>query len=660
VNLFKNIFFCALLIVSIDSNAQLPGRAGRLGGFSGSTGGRQSGLGNNSSNNGNQQNGTENTNDKPKKGKILDDSTKQIYGPKTVKYFKESDIFNNRKAFYSIDTLFANIHKFNFLQTTSNFIQDLGNMGTAARAVFYVPITQLGTQLGYNAFDAYFLKSNEIRYFDTKSPYTDMQYTTGGNGDQLLKFDFNRSVNNRWNVGLQLQNFVGAKQYSNFGGRAQNAIKNWNVIVHNSYFSKDSNYTILANFNYLKHTSADDGGVNVSNNASGGIASEDPLLTSANTEQNHKQVHVYQQYALANGFQLYHILDVVRQNNFFIDQNYSTGLISGIYKNLNKKADSTGLDSLFRKYRLIENKIGIKGFIKGFNYRAYFRRRDYKLTDSLDKKIVANSLIKKSENFMGGWLNYYFKDSTKAFAEAEYLIGRDVNLRVEYLRKHINLGYYTVLSSPNLMQTQFSSDLASWKTAFNNVFSNNFYGNLNYKFKNFVFNPSFNYSLIKNHIYFDSLASPKQESSIITILQTGGGIKYQYKKFGSFNQVFITAKTGPDLIRIPTVFINSQITYDFKYAKLLDLQVGLEMHYKSAYYADAYLPITQQFYLQNSLKIKPGILADVFINIKLNRVRLMVKYAQLNNLIFGDYYVAPRFKGLKNAVSFGVYWPLFD
>ncbi len=130
---------------------------------------------------------------------------------------------------------------------------------------------------------------------------------------------------------------------------------------------------------------------------------------------------------------------MVRQNNTFLDGNYSTGFSNGVYKTITAlgSAQESPADTLFRKYRLIENKIGIKGFIRGFNYRAHFRRRDYKNIDSLNTNFVLTSLLKRSENFVGSWVNYYFKDSTKAFAEAEYLLGKDFNLRFEYDRKHL-------------------------------------------------------------------------------------------------------------------------------------------------------------------------------------------------------------------------------
>ena len=47
--------------------------------------------------------------------KIIDDSTKNIYGPKTTHYFFEKDIFENRKTLYAIDTNYSEFHEYSFI-----------------------------------------------------------------------------------------------------------------------------------------------------------------------------------------------------------------------------------------------------------------------------------------------------------------------------------------------------------------------------------------------------------------------------------------------------------------------------------------------------------------------------------------------------------------
>ena len=70
-----------------------------------------------------------------KGSRIVDDTTKQIYGPNTSRYFYESDIFFNRERIHPIDTLIRNFHRFTYVQQNNNLYQDLGNIGTAIQPV---------------------------------------------------------------------------------------------------------------------------------------------------------------------------------------------------------------------------------------------------------------------------------------------------------------------------------------------------------------------------------------------------------------------------------------------------------------------------------------------------------------------------------------------
>ena len=139
MNYFKIFFF--LFIVQI-TYAQIPGRMGT----GGSTPSRL----------GQQSDG----------GKIIDDSTKNIYGPKTTHYFLEKDVFENRKTLYEIDTNYSQFHEYSFIQKTKNQYVDLGNLGTAARSVFFRPVEQIGTMMGYDAYSLYAAAIDDVR-FDT-------------------------------------------------------------------------------------------------------------------------------------------------------------------------------------------------------------------------------------------------------------------------------------------------------------------------------------------------------------------------------------------------------------------------------------------------------------------------------------------------------------
>jgi len=93
--------------------------------------------------------------------------------------------------------------------------------------------------------------------------------------------------------------------------------------------------------------------------------------------------------------------------------------------------------------------------------------------------------------------------------------------------------------------------------------------------------------------------------------------------------------------------------------------LGLAARYRSSYYADAYMPVTQQFHRQNTSPTDGRVVTDGFAIIRIKRVRLFFQMSYLNmggkyKLFPEGYYITPTYLGQGRAFSFGITWPLFD
>jgi hypothetical protein len=85
------------------------------------------------------------------------------------------------------------------------------------------------------------------------------------------------------------------------------------------------------------------------------------------------------------------------------------------------------------------------------------------------------------------------------------------------------------------------------------------------------------------------------------------------------------------------------------------------MHYKSAYAPYRYMPAIGQYHLQDGFTANAYLVADAFANVRINRVRLFVKFAHVNqDLPDPGYFVAPYFTGQPRTLAFGASWQLFD
>jgi hypothetical protein len=67
---------------------------------------------------------------------IVDDSTKQVYGPYTTFYQTFEDILNNKDNLVKVDSTIGTRYRFGMVEKSNYKYQNLGNLGTALRPVF--------------------------------------------------------------------------------------------------------------------------------------------------------------------------------------------------------------------------------------------------------------------------------------------------------------------------------------------------------------------------------------------------------------------------------------------------------------------------------------------------------------------------------------------
>lgn len=665
--------YLLLSTLSLLNAQQLPGRAGSFPGFGGTQGGTGAG--------------------KTGGRAGIDDTTKVIYGPTTSRYFLETDLFNNRKKLYTTDTSLNGTHLYNFIHRNQSLYQDLGNLGTAMRPIFYEEPLQIGAQNGFYAYAPYAYQTMQVKYFDTRSPFTRMYFVLGGRNQNILNFDFSQNINPRWNAGFQIQRVTSRQQYGvNLAtDPSRFLVQGWSFLAQTNYRTKDDKYTLLLHFNHLNHEAEEQGGVVPNRGADGVVTSVsfDGLAKLPQTKGFDRRNfwHLYHQYVPTPGFQVYHRLDYNRQINTFYDLSLAsdstlTKYYPAVRPDLFSAARRLQLDSATTHqdvfYRLLENNVGLKGIYQlgqsAFNYRAYVRHRIYSQTGQYNRQPVSGDsvytstyrnptrFIDRNEVFLGLWLGYYFPDSlTRITAEGEYLLGRDIRLEGQFESKLITAGYRSIFASPTLLQQRFESNHYSWANNFGLRGTQHAYGKLNLGYKNVNLQPGLDYYLLTNYVYFDQDAIPRQLSGAFSVLRASVGTHFTVGKFQATAQGYYTLVSRSEVLRIPKLFLNLRATYDLIFAKVLYIQAGAELHYKSAYYADAYMPLTQQFYLQNRQKVEGYLLADVFANLRINRTRLFVKMSHVNQgILQPTYFVAPDYLGMRRSFAFGVDWYLFD
>jgi hypothetical protein len=197
-------------------------------------------------------------------------------------------------------------------------------------------------------------------------------------------------------------------------------------------------------------------------------------------------------------------------------------------------------------------------------------------------------------------------------------------------------------------------------------------GFLKTPFKKFLVAPGLSYTLLSNYIYFRQddfqqaqTVLPVQSSSVINManpqLKLGVSLGRKIKLSGHvINNLTLSDKEGA--LTIPDWLATGQFSLeDFWFTKHLQVQLGFDVTWRSAYYAMGYDIAIQQYYVQNVVKVDPTFIADVFLNARLLGGRLFVKYHNIMQAFSNKgYLITPGYPGQRNILDFGFELILFN
>ncbi|MEQ9147355.1 MAG: putative porin, partial [Cytophagales bacterium] len=190
---------------------------------------------------------------------ILDDSTKQVYNQNTTFYFHEIDVIDGELDQYNPDTSINFVHRYNWQTINNNLYQDLGNLGSALFPVFYKARKSIGTNYGINIYDEYFENPDEVRYFNTRSPFTELKYVQGANNFSNLRAEFSRNIGPYFNSTFKVDRFTSDKNLANVG--RDRLVEHWSFIYNSNYRSKNGRYKVLYHYSHLSHEVEEQGGI---------------------------------------------------------------------------------------------------------------------------------------------------------------------------------------------------------------------------------------------------------------------------------------------------------------------------------------------------------------------------------------------------------------
>lgn len=577
---------------------------------------------------------------------------------------------------------------------------NLGNTGTAARSLLFSPVLKSGFDPGFHSFDIYKWKLQDVRFFTTTRPYSELNYMLGSRAEQMISLVHTQNIKPNWN-------FLFQYRLINAPGFFQNQNSNHNnYLLTSRYQSKNlryhNNFVLLAS----KLQAHENGGIvdtsdilndpnfkerfNISTRIGGKKAfSANFFANKINTGNKYKESLLLfrQQYDLGKKdsvvtdstviplffprVRFEHTIQLDRSTYTFQDNAGDSLYYRAYYDTALRRLRDTFL--LQDKWTLLSNDFSIYQFPDAKNLHQFIKM------GLLVQTITGQHSSGKVSFFnTAGHAEYRNRTRNQRWdMEANgtlYFTGfntgdfhAQVRLKRELGKKtgSLELGFENASRRPSF-NFDDRSGFYLMKTAAELKKENNTRLLISYFLPALQLRLTGNYFLLTNYTYLRNYYEVQQESSLFNLLMVG--VEKTIKLGRRWNwhaEIWLQQKIGDAPVNVPPLYTRNRIGYEGNLGfKNLAIAFGAEIRYRAPYKADDYSPALGQFFVQDSLTIRnqlPDIAAYVHFRIRpftaffraenLNTARNMGGFGFTRNNLVAPYYPLP---GLQ--IRLGVFW----
>lgn len=172
---------------------------------------------------------------------------------------------------------------------------------------------------------------------------------------------------------------------------------------------------------------------------------------------------------------------------------------------------------------------------------------------------------------------------------------------------------------------------------------------------------SANYAIINNFIYNNTQGIPTQTDKELLIVSAFLDKDFNYRNLHLRTRVLWQQASNEEFIHLPDFSAFVSAYYQFVISKVMHTQLGVDTRYNTLYYADAYSPATGLFYLQNEKKYGNYPYIDVYANLRLKRTTVFFKMMNVGSeFLNGDYITTPHYPMPRSTFRFGLSWVFYD
>ena len=602
-------------------------------------------------------------------------------GYRYVKTWKIS----NRLAFVDstrVDTLPINYQNSNPIDRFSISNSYNGNLGSPIQSKLYFDRPENTDFIFSTAYFPYLMNLEHATFYNTKIPYSNLEYNTGGSlhrDEDHVKFIFTANPQKNFNIGTTLDYIYAPGEYSN------QAVQRFSGSIFGSFQGKHYSATALVSTNTMMNQ--ENGGIKNPTDiySSYETATIIPVNITAQSNFTQNQILYNQQYSIGFDRKIKVSADSVRTEYVPVTRFGHIFKFNDYQKRYHENSvektyfQNTYLPSSFihtndtSALQSITNTFSVS-MAEEFNKWMNFGLTAYIENEIQNYVFNTDSLINNrwlSTTKVGGVLskqrgqrfkyNILGELSFLGYKAGDFKLEANLGGFFKVWKDSVSLVANGFIRSdkPSFYLQHYESNHFRWDNNFSSVYRTNLGGTFSIPTRRLSLNVSV--ENVTQLVYFDDNALPAQFAGNIQVLAANAKIDFHLGKFWLENNVVYQLSSQPTVLPLPNWTLYHNLYYNDLWFKVLTVQLGMNVRYHSAYFAPSYMPATSQFFTQQTTSIGDYPVMNAYVNMHLKRARFFVEYYHLNQQFMkGAYFSMPNYPIDPANLKLGISWNFYD
>ncbi len=508
----------------------------------------------------------------------------------------------------------------------------LGNTGSpVVPLIFQGQPDPLGFFYGNRYFGTSFYNDSSIRYYNSRAPYLGFLYVSNPKIQEFFDMWYTQNIGKKLNVAFGFKRIRDEGYYINQGTNLNQ------VTLSSNYHSK--RYIAFANFRYDVFELDQNGGISADSdffNPNYGNRETMPVnLNVAKSTIRDISFHLKQYYLFdyrkndsANAtprMYISHSFTGSRQSIAFSDPG---PLDSAFYRNTFYNSGLLTYDSLHISEVINDLSIG------SINSATPYLRWEAGITNQWAHLVIPSHVDSVfSLNIVHACLydtgRYLYKVQGSEIAQGtsetgDYQASAQIGFKPDSLRTVWLKGSVSA-QHPAFIYNMYYGNNFQWHNNFSRVDMSSLaliYNDVKWKL-----NIQLQATQTANMVYFGTDELPHQYAKPVQILTARLDKIFSAGKWGWKTVEIYQYVPDSAPVHVPQLVSENYLYFQsFVFHRHLLLRVGVDVYYNTAFYADSYMPVYDQYYLQNETKLGNYACIDPFVSFRIKTFRMFLKF----------------------------------